>query len=97
MSALEANGDDVVIRVRVQPKASRSQLRVEEDGRVRVTLTAPPVDGAANKALCVFLADYFGLPKRAVTLESGHKSREKAVRLSGIQLNNVERRLVEGG
>jgi uncharacterized protein (TIGR00251 family) len=93
VSALEVHGDDVVIRVRVQPKASQSRLRVEEDGRVRVALTAPPVDGAANKALCAFLAGYFGLPKRAVTLESGHKSREKAVRLAGIQLNEAKRRL----
>lgn len=94
MQALEPDGADVILRVRVQPKASRAQIRVEEDGRVRVALTAPPVDGAANKALCVFLADCFGLPKRAVTLESGHKSREKAVRLSGIQLNQIERRLL---
>ena len=94
MSALEAHGKDVIIRVRVQPKASRSQLRVEEDGRVRVAITAPPVDGAANKALCAFLARHFGLAKRAVTVESGHKNREKAVRLVGIQLNEAKRRLV---
>ena len=88
--AVEQRGGDVVVRVRVQPKASREGLVVESGGRIRVALTAPPVEGEANKALCAFLAKRAGVPKRAVRLLSGEKSREKTLLIEGSDAQAIE-------
>lgn len=76
--AIEARDGGVVVRVRVQPKASREAISGSLDA-IKVALTAPPVDGEANTALIILLAKRVGLPKSAVRLVSGEKSREKAV------------------
>ncbi len=51
MPAIEQRGDDVLLRVRVQPKASRVRYLVEK-GEIKITVTAPPADGLANKMVC---------------------------------------------
>lgn len=84
--SIEACDDGVLIRVRVQPKASSNALRVTPDGAIAVRLTAPPVDGAANQLLCEFLATFFDLPKRAVELRRGERSREKTLFVRGVEL-----------
>jgi len=58
-----------------------------------VRLTAPPVEGAANKALTAFLAEAFEVSKSAVSVESGKRSRHKRVRISGLTVEEVARRL----
>ena len=78
------SGADTLFRVRVQPKASRNALLAGDEGRVRVALTAPPVEGAANEALVKYVAGLLGIPRRRVTLESGAQSREKVLRLAGL-------------
>ena len=83
-SALRADGKDTLLRVRVQPRASREDVIGEAEGRVRVALTAPPVEGAANDALRRFIAARLGVARGRVTLESGEKSREKTVRIAGM-------------
>ncbi len=83
-NALRADGTDVLLRVRVQPRASREAVVGEAEGRLRVALTAPPVEGAANDALRRFLAGRLGVARSRVTLESGEKSREKTVRIAGL-------------
>ena len=87
--ATEQKDGYVLLRVRVQPKASRDAIVREPDGRIRVALTAPPVEGEANRALCVFLAKSLNLPKRCVSLTAGEKSREKTVRIDGITMENL--------
>lgn len=86
--AVEARDGGVVVRVRVQPKASREAVSGTIDA-IKVALTAPPVDGEANAALVLMLAKRVGLPKSAVRLISGEKSREKAVFLPGISVEEV--------
>ena len=54
-----------------------------------MALTAPPVEDAANKALCEFIADQLGVAKRAVRLESGAKSRNKLLSVRGVSLKRV--------
>ncbi len=93
MGAIEEKDGEVWIRVRVQPKASRNAFCREPDGRLRVALTAPPVDGAANKALRVFVAKFFKVSKSSVRLVSGEKSREKCVALQGVTQQAVEETL----
>lgn len=82
-----------VLRVRVQPKASRNGIRVGDDGRIRVALTAPPVEGEANRALCAFVARVMGVPKSAVTVVGGVRSREKAIAVEGISEEDAQRKL----
>ena len=93
MAAIEAREDGVLLRVRVQPKSSRNAVRVERDGRIRVTLTAPPVAGAANRALEAFIAERGGLAKGAVQVVRGGKSREKTLALDGITVSAARAKL----
>ncbi len=72
-----------VLRVRVVPRASRSSLAREADGRLRVHLTAPPVEGAANRALIALLAERLDLPRSALELVRGEHSRDKLVCVHG--------------
>lgn len=87
---IEERVDGLYLSVRVQPKAARNALSRDAAGGIRVALTAPPVENAANQALCAFLADTFGLPKRDVTLASGAKSRQKTVRIEGLTCAALE-------
>jgi len=89
LSAIEEKNGVIHLHVRVQPKASRNEVRGEVEGRLRVALTAPPIEGAANKALIAFIAKDLGVPKRAVTLLSGEHSRNKALALEGVSLDEV--------
>jgi uncharacterized protein (TIGR00251 family) len=81
----QRDGVDVVLRVLVQPRASREAFAGVVGDRLKVSLTAPPVEGAANAALCAFLAKQFGVPKRHVQLESGDTGRRKRVRVCAPQ------------
>ncbi|MBI5090833.1 MAG: DUF167 domain-containing protein [Candidatus Hydrogenedentes bacterium] len=82
-----------LLKVRVQPKASRNAIKLEESGVIRVALTAAPVDGEANMALREFLAKALRIPRGAVDLVSGEKSREKVLRLEGLTGSEVLERL----
>ncbi|GMW03531.1 MAG: hypothetical protein AMXMBFR84_46650 [Candidatus Hydrogenedentota bacterium] len=79
--------------VRVQPRASREAIQVENDGRIRIAITAAPMDGEANTALCRLVAKAFGLPKRCVSVAHGAHSRDKIVRLEGTTLPEVRQKL----
>jgi uncharacterized protein len=63
------------------------------NGALKVALTAPPVDGAANKALVEFLAKTLGVPKSGVTIVSGETSRNKTLRVAGISVEDARARL----
>ena len=95
MACAEEDGSEVILRVRVQPRAARNALRVETDGRIRVALMAPPVDDAANKALCAFIAEQMDVPKRDVTLVRGARSRDKTLRLAGLSESDLSKRLIK--
>lgn len=68
------------IHVKVIPGAKKNMLK-EEGGRHKIYLTAPAVEGKANKALIEFLSDHFGVRKRQVEIVKGIKAREKLVRI----------------
>lgn len=65
----------------VQPRAARTEFAGLHDGRIKLRLTAPPVDDAANAALVQFLAQRLGLPRGAVDVASGRTGRRKTVRI----------------
>jgi uncharacterized protein (TIGR00251 family) len=60
---------------------------------VKVKIHAPPLEGRANEALTEFLADELDLPRRAVSLVRGDTARQKVVRIDGLALDEVKRRL----
>lgn len=95
-SQRRSNAAPATISVRVQPRASKNEVRPQADGSFKVRLTAPPVDGAANEALIRFLADALGVAKSAVEIVSGQTSRDKVVRVTGVSEGDA-RRLLKGG
>jgi uncharacterized protein len=70
--------------VRVQPRASRNEVSGLHGDAVRIRLTAPPVDGAANEELVKFLAEIFNVARRDVSIVAGESSRSKIVEIHGI-------------
>lgn len=76
--------DSITFRVRVIPRAKRTEIVGVLNGALKVKLAAPPVEGAANKALLQFLAEALGTRSRRIRITSGHKSREKTVQVDGI-------------
>jgi len=75
------DGDTLILAVRVQPRASRDEIGVVHAGRLRVRITAPPIDGKANDHLIRFLAGEFGVPRARVELLGGAGGREKRLRI----------------
>jgi uncharacterized protein (TIGR00251 family) len=75
---------DTLLKVRVQPRASRNEIVGKRDGVVIVRVTAPPADGKANKAACKLLADTCGIAPGSVEIVRGESRRDKVVRLGGL-------------
>jgi uncharacterized protein (TIGR00251 family) len=90
---LTVQSDGVALPVRAMPRASRNALDGVAEGALRVRLAAPPVEGAANKALIAFLAEVLGVPKRDVEIAMGERGRRKLVRVAGLTADEVRRRL----
>ena len=82
--------DGYVVPVLVSPGASRNQLRGEHNGMVKVSLTAPPERGKANKALCDLLAGKLGISRSQVRILSGRASRQKEVLLERVPLSALD-------
>jgi len=81
----------VVLRLHVQPKASKSLVVGLYDGCLKIAIAAPPVDGKANSEVEKFLATILGVPKRAVVLKSGAQSRRKQVVVTSLKEKEVRR------
>jgi uncharacterized protein (TIGR00251 family) len=81
--------------VKVHPRARRDAITGTVGDAVKLSLTAPPVDGKANQAVIEFFADLFDIPRSSVTIASGETSRNKVVRISGVNKQSVERRLAD--
>lgn len=80
----------VTIEVLVQPRASRAKIGPVHDGRIKVSVTSPPVDGEANAAVIELLAKQLGVPKSAVEVITGASSRRKRVRIAGTTRAAIE-------
>ncbi len=80
---LEKDGS-IIFNVRVVPRASKSEIVGEHDGALKVRIASPPTGGAANEELIKILSKKFGVPKSAVEILSGQTSKQKQVRVGGI-------------
>ena len=82
------------LTIRIQPRASRNGIVMMEDGSLKIRLTAPPVDGAANEALIKFLAETLVVSKSQVQIVTGHSAREKIIRINGMSLQEAKQLLI---
>jgi len=85
----EADGA-VVFDVLVQPRASRARVGPIHDGRLKISVTAPPVDGEANTAVIELLAKELRVARGAVEVIAGMTSRRKTVRVTGVTAARIE-------
>lgn len=83
------------LHVRVQPRASRNEVVRQEGDAWWVRLAAPPVEGKANAALAVFLAEVLSIPKSRIAIVRGLSGRQKAVVIEGLSETQVQRRMRE--
>ena len=90
-SPVQDTPDGAVLTVHVQPKAARTEYVGTHGDALKFRVSAPPVEGAANEALCSFLAERFGLPKGAVVVRAGLASRRKQVLLTGVPASRVRK------
>jgi uncharacterized protein (TIGR00251 family) len=86
MSFYRWDGDDLILDCHLQPKASKDEFAGLQAERLKIRLTAPPVDGKANAQLQAFLAKAFGVAKSQVSLESGTLNRHKRLRIRAPQI-----------
>lgn len=89
MSWCRAAEGGVELLVLVQPRASRTKVVGEHDGRLKIALAAPPVDGEANAALIEFVSDALDVRKADVQLVDGATSRRKRLLVQGVALDRV--------
>lgn len=93
MSYARAVAGGVALDVLVQPRASRPRLGPIHGDRVKLAVTAPPVDGEANAAVIEAVAKALAVGRAAVTITAGHSSRRKTVAIQGVELAQVVARV----
>lgn len=91
MKPISATSDGVRIQVRVQPRASRTEVMGLHGDAIKIRLAAPPVDGAANRALIRLVASTLHVPRSAVTVRAGHATRWKVVHVVGTSVEQAAR------
>jgi len=90
---LRVQQDAVLLLVKLQPRASANEIGRPLGAELRIKVTAPPVDAAANEALVRLLADKLGCPRNRVELIRGHTSRHKTIKLHGLSAQVVLEKL----
>jgi uncharacterized protein len=93
---LSVQPDGVSLFIKLQPRASANEIGGPLGNELRVKVTAPPVDAAANEALVRLLAGQLDCPRGRVELARGHTSRHKVIKLHGFSAEEVLRRLGQG-
>ena len=86
---LRAQSDGILLSVKLQPRASANEIGEVLGGELRVKVTAPPVDAAANEALLKLLAQQLHCPRNRVDIVRGHTSRHKTIKLYGLAPEDV--------
>jgi uncharacterized protein (TIGR00251 family) len=79
-------GTGLVVRLHVLPRAKRCEIAGVHNGALKIKITAPPVDDAANRAIIEFFSASLGLPKSNLQILAGAKSRDKILQIKGVSL-----------
>jgi uncharacterized protein (TIGR00251 family) len=82
-----------LLALKATPNAPRNEVTGWLGDVLKVKVHAPALEGRANEELCDFLADRFQLPRRAISVARGEKSRQKLVRVAGLTLAEIKARL----
>jgi len=82
----EEKAGDIFIKVHVQPRASKNEIVGVHGGSLKVRLTSPPVEGAANALLVRFFAKTLAVPKSRINIVSGEKSRQKRLKIDSLTI-----------
>ena len=90
---LKTEDDFVLLSVKAQPRASRNEIGEVLGHELKIKITAPPVDSAANEALTRFLAEVLDCPRGAVRLVRGEASRHKVMAIHGLKAEDIATRL----
>ena len=87
----------VILRIQVQPRASRDEVVGPHGDALKIRITAPPVAGTANKHLLKFLAKKLQVTRSQMSIASGAASRFKSIAIEGISADEVRQRLTKQG
>jgi uncharacterized protein (TIGR00251 family) len=93
MVSIQDTPNGATFAVKIHPRARKNAVTGELGDALKLSLTAPPVEGRANQACIEFLANLLNLPHSSVTIASGQNSRRKVIRVSGISADAVRKRL----
>ena len=93
MTSVTQTATGVTIAIRVHPRAKKNAITGEVGDALKVSLTAPPVEGKANEACIDFFARLLKVPRSSVSIAAGQSSRNKVIRVEGLSAEDVQRRL----
>jgi uncharacterized protein (TIGR00251 family) len=93
---LRVQADGILLSIKLQPRAAANQVGEPLGNELRMKVTAPPVDAAANEALVKLLAEILDCPRNRVELVRGHTSRHKVIKVFGLSEEAVLARLTAG-
>jgi uncharacterized protein len=80
-------------QVKVHPRARKNAVTGVVGDALKLAITAPPIEGRANEACIVFLANFLNVPRSSVTIAAGESSRQKLIRIAGVRAAQVEEKL----
>ena len=92
-SFIREQPDGVYVSIKLQPRAARNEVAGIIADELKIRITAPPVDNAANEALLRFLAEKLNCSRPAVQMVRGQTSRHKTIRLQGVSVSDALARL----
>jgi uncharacterized protein (TIGR00251 family) len=95
-SFLQVHEGGVYLAVRLQPRGSRNEIDQAVGNELKIKVTAPPVDSAANEALLQLLKKKLDIPRSALQLVRGQTSRHKSIFIAGLTVAEVQARLLAG-
>ena len=91
MIPIRESANGATFAIKVHPRAKKNAIAGEADGALKLSLTAPPIDGKANDACIEFFAKLLKVPRSSVTIASGQTSRNKVIRVLGLSAEEVSR------
>jgi uncharacterized protein (TIGR00251 family) len=87
----------VTFSIKVRPRAKKNAITGTVGDALKISLTAPPVDGKANQAVIEFFSEIFKIPRSCITIASGETSQLKVIRISGLHRTTLEQHLIDAG
>ena len=93
---LAGSADHILLKVLLHPRSSRNSLSGVHDGRLKIHLTSPPVENAANQALIAFISKLLKVKKSALKIKSGSTSRRKTIVVEGVSMEEAAKALGKG-